>query len=68
MLFEVEVNHFGRRERFYEWVDIERGRLLKLVSQDRNWSIQYERMNMSEQPEYFFDPPLGYRFLEAHDQ
>ncbi|NKB80414.1 MAG: hypothetical protein GKS05_00670 [Nitrospirales bacterium] len=67
-LFDVEVEHLGRRERFYEWVDVERGQILKLVSQDRNWSIQYDHMNISQQPDYFFEPPLGYRTLQVQDQ
>ena len=31
-LFEVQTDHHGRVERFYEWVDLETGVVLKLVS------------------------------------
>ncbi len=60
-LFEVETERNGRAERFYEWVDQESGVVLKLVSRDRNWSVEYERFRLSPQPEYYFDAPPGYR-------
>jgi hypothetical protein len=59
-LYEVRVDHNGRNERFYEWVDVETGVVLKLVSQDRDWSIEYVRIRFSPQPDYYFDEPTGY--------
>lgn len=59
-LYEVQTNYRGRVERFFEWVDVETGVVLKLVSQDRDWSIEYERFRVSPQPEYYFDEPPGY--------
>ena len=34
-LFEVQTDHHGRVERFYEWVDLDTGVVLKLSSRDR---------------------------------
>lgn len=59
-LFEVTVDVDGRRERFYEWVDVQVGVVLKLVSQDRDWSFEYKRLRLSAQPDYYFDEPAGY--------
>lgn len=68
-LYEVRVDHHGRNERFYEWVDVEKGIVLKLVSQDRNWSIEYLRLRFSPQPDYYFDEPAGYtRWIPATPQ
>lgn len=60
-LYEVQTDHDGRAERFYEWVDQESGTVLKLVSQDREWSFEYVRIRFSPQPAYYFDVPPGYR-------
>lgn len=60
-LYEVHTDHNGRAERFYEWVDMESGIVLKLVSRDRDWSFEYERIRLSPQPEYYFDAPPGYK-------
>ena len=60
-LYEVQTDHDGRAERFYEWVDKESGTVLKLVSQDREWSFEYVRIRFSPQPAYYFDQPPGYR-------
>lgn len=60
-LYEVETDRHGRRERFYEWVDVESGIVLKLVSRDRDWSIAYERFRLSPQPDYYFEEPPGYK-------
>jgi hypothetical protein len=60
-LFEVHVERQGHPERFYEWVDVEAGIVLKLVSQDRDWSFEYERIRMSTQPSLYFEEPAGYR-------
>lgn len=60
-LFEVHVKREGIPERFYEWVDAETGIVLKLVSQDRDWSFAYERIRMSTQPNQYFAEPPGYR-------
>ncbi|MDR4481236.1 MAG: hypothetical protein R3B37_15995 [Nitrospira sp.] len=60
-LYEVRVDYNGRNERFYEWVDAETGVVLKLVSQDRDWSIEYGRFRLSPQPEYYFEEPTGYQ-------
>jgi hypothetical protein len=59
-LYEVQTDFHGRAERFFEWVDVETGVVLKLVSQDRDWSIEYERFRLSPQPDYYFDEPPGY--------
>lgn len=67
-LFEVVVDRSGRRETFFEWVDIERDVLLKLVSQDRDWSVEYEHIVYSTQPEFYFEPPLGYQRIEATEK
>lgn len=60
-LFEVQTDHHGRVERFFEWVDAETGVVLKLVSRDREWSFEYERFRLSPQPAYYFDEPQGYK-------
>lgn len=60
-LYEVLVDYNGRNERFYEWVDVETGVVLKLVSQDRDWSLEYQRIRFSPQPEYYFEAPTGYK-------
>ncbi|MDP1946501.1 MAG: hypothetical protein Q8L77_03285 [Nitrospirota bacterium] len=60
-LFEVQTDHHGLVERFYEWVDVETGVVLKLVSRDREWSFEYERFRLSPQPAYYFDEPQGYK-------
>jgi hypothetical protein len=60
-LFEVETERHGRNERFYEWVDVESGIVLKLVSRDREWSVAYERFRLSPQPDYYFEEPPGYK-------
>jgi hypothetical protein len=60
-LYEVRVDYNGRNERFYQWVDVETGVVLKLVSQDREWSVEYLRIRFSPQPANYFDEPTGYR-------
>jgi hypothetical protein len=60
-LFEVLTDRNGRVERFYEWVDQEAGVVLKLVSRDRDWSVEYERFRLSPQPDYYFEEPPGYK-------
>jgi hypothetical protein len=60
-LFEVQADHHGRVERFYEWVDLDTGVVLKLVSRDREWSFEYERFRLSPQPAYYFEEPPGYK-------
>ena len=60
-LFEVQTDRHGRVERFFEWVDVEAGIVLKLVSRDRPWSMEYERIRLSPQPDYYFDEPPGYK-------
>src|SRR6267143_996935 len=60
-LFEVQTDHHGRVERFYEWVDLNTGVVLKLVSKDRDWSFEYERFRLSPQPAYYFEEPPGYK-------
>ena len=66
-LYEVRVDYNGRNERFYEWVDMETGIVLKLVSQDRDWSIEYQRIRFSPQPDHYFDEPTGYTALGSGD-
>ena len=65
ILYEVEVEREGRRESYFEWVDESRNLLLKLVSQDRDWVVEYDRVVQSKQPDYFFETPLGYKTFEA---
>lgn len=60
-LYEVQTERDGRIERFYEWVDVETGIVLKLVSRDRDWSFEYQRIRLSPQPSFYFDEPPGYR-------
>ena len=67
-LYEVVVkDRDGRREAYYEWVDAEREVLLKLLSQDRDWFVEYEHVVLSQQPDYYFDTPLGYQMIEAKE-
>ncbi len=68
VLYEVVIqNRSGQREQFFEWVDPERDVLLKLVSQDRDWFVEYGHVVLSSQPDYYFNPPLGYRMIEAQE-
>ena len=67
-LYEVVVDRYDRRETYYQWVDEARHLLLKLVSQDRDWSVEYERVVLSKQPDYFFETPLGYRMFQATEK
>ncbi|GJL65259.1 MAG: hypothetical protein NPIRA05_02300 [Nitrospirales bacterium] len=68
-LYEVEVmSPSGQRETYYEWVDPERLVLLKLLSQSRDWQVEYEHVVLSTQPNYYFEPPLGYRKVEAQNK
>ena len=60
-LYEVQTDRHGRTERFYEWVDLEADIVLKLISRDRDWSFEYERIRWSPQPNYYFDEPPGYK-------
>ena len=67
-LYEVIVQgRDGRREAYFEWVDAEREVLLKLLSQDRDWFVEYEHVVLSKQPDYYFETPLGYRMIEAQE-
>lgn len=59
-LFDIQTDRHGQLERFYQWVDAETGIVLKLVSQDRDWSFVYERIRMSPQPGVYFEEPRGY--------
>ena len=63
-LYEVQTDQDGTVERFYEWVDVETGMVLKLVSRDRDWSFEYERLRLSPQPDYYFVEPPGYKRRE----
>ena len=67
-LYEVVVDRYDRRETYYQWVDEARHLLLKLVSQDRDWSVEYGRVVLSKQPDYFFETPLGYRKFQATEK
>ena len=67
-LYEVVVDRHDRRETYYQWVDEARHLLLKLVSRDRDWSVEYGRVVLSKQPEYFFETPLGYRTFQATEK
>lgn len=67
-LYDVVVkDRFGRLERFFEWIDPERTILLKLLSQDRDWFVEYRHIRLSPQSDYFFEAPLGYRTIEAQE-
>lgn len=67
-LYEVVVDRHDRRETYYQWVDESRQLLLKLVSRERDWSVEYGRVIFSKQPDYFFETPLGYRTFEATEK
>ncbi len=68
VLYEVEVNNRdGKLEKYFEWVDVKRKVLLKLVSQERDWFVEYEHVVLSSQPDYYFETPLGYRIIEAQE-
>jgi len=67
-LYDVRVDRNGHQETYYEWVDESRQLLLKLVSQDRDWSVEYDRVIQSKQPDYFFETPLGYKKFEATEK
>ncbi len=67
-LYEVVVGRHDHRETYYQWVDETRQLLLKLVSLDRDWSVEYGRVVLSKQPEYFFETPLGYRTFQATEK
>ena len=67
-LYEVVVeDKNGQQETYFEWVDAEREVLLKLLSQDRDWFVEYEHVVLSKQPNYYFETPLGYRKVEAQE-
>ena len=63
-LYEVTIAHAGRAERYYEWVDVQQDLPLKLMSLDRDWSVEYQHVVFSKQADYFFEVPLGYRRWE----
>ena len=68
VLYDVEVqDRVGKTQRFFEWIDPDRNILLKLVSQDRDWFVEYEHVVLSPQPDFYFNPPLGYRMIEAQE-
>lgn len=68
LLYEVVVrNEFGQLEGYFEWVDPQREVLLKLLSQDRDWFVEYHHVVLSSQPDYYFEAPLGYRTIEAQE-
>ena len=64
-LYEVQTDRHGRMEQWFEWVDVETGMVLKLVSRDRDWSFVYERIRWSPQPSEYFNEPPGYRKRQA---
>lgn len=66
LLYEVEVeDQSGQTERYFEWVDAEKNILLKLLSKDRDWFVEYHHVVLSPQPDYYFEAPLGYRVVEV---
>lgn len=67
-LFEVVVERYGGRETYFEWVDAERGLVLRLLSKHRDWSVEYQHVVFSEQPSHYFEVPRGYRRIEAQEQ
>jgi hypothetical protein len=60
----VTVAGAGGAERYYQWVDAEQDLPLKLMSLDRDWSVEYQHVVFSKQADYFFEVPLGYRRWE----
>ena len=64
-LYEVGTERNGRSEQWYEWVDVQTGVVLRLVSRDRDWSFAYERIRWNPQPAGYFDPPHGYRIRDT---
>jgi len=60
-LFEVQTDHHGRVERFYERVDLDTGVVLKLVSRDLEWAFECERFRLLPQSAYYFEEPPGYK-------
>jgi hypothetical protein len=64
-LYDVQTERHGRTEQWYEWVDVETGIVLKLVSRDRDWSFAYERIKWSPQPAQYFNEPPGYQKRQA---
>ncbi len=60
-LFNVQTERRAGTEQWYEWVDVETGIVLKLVSRDRDWSFAYERIKWSPQPDQYFNEPPGYQ-------
>ncbi len=68
VLYEVLVkDRSGKTERYFQWVDPKREVLVKLMSQERDWFVEYEHIVLSSQPDYFFEAPLGYRVIEAQE-
>lgn len=59
-LYDVTVGSGVSAERYYQWVSVEHGVPLRTVSRDRDWSVEYEHVVFSKQPEFFFETPLGY--------
>ncbi len=68
LLYEVVVERYGRRETFFEWVDVEQGLLLKLVSKHRPWSVEYQHVVFSKQPGFYFEVPRGYKRVDAREE
>ena len=68
ILFEVVVERYGRREAFFQWIDEQRGFLVKLLNKHQDWSIEYQHVVFSQQPEYYFDVPRGYQRIDAHER
>ena len=46
-LFEVQTDHHGRVERFFEWVDLDTGVVLKLDSLNRSYSNDHSRSRLT---------------------
>jgi len=63
-LYDVTVSRAGGAERYYEWLDVEQDLPLKLMSLNRDWSVEYQHVVFSKQADYFFEVPLGYRRWE----
>ncbi|TLY27392.1 MAG: hypothetical protein E6K63_10845 [Nitrospirae bacterium] len=63
-LYELTIAGAGGAERYYQWVDAEQDLPLKLISLDRDWSVEYQHVVFSKQADYFFEVPLGYRRWE----
>jgi len=67
-LYEVVTQRYGQRETYFEWIDREREFPLKLLNQNKDWSVEYHHVVFSTQPSHYFETPRGYRRVEAQER